>query len=136
MLDALAHDVKNPLTAAKGHAELLDRQLTRGVSDPERLTTGLASIATGIDRAVGLIDELLDAARLKSGEPLELRREPVELVSLAAAAVAAAQAMTERHVVRLEIVTPTLAVVGDAARLRRVVDNLLGNAIKYSPDGG
>ncbi len=136
ILDALAHDVKNPLTAVKGQAQFLQRQLRRGTAELARQETGLVSIAVGVDQAIGLIDELLDAARLQSGATLELRPEPLDLVALTQASVAAAQATTERHALRLETATPTLVGTWDAARLRRVLDNLLGNAIKYSPRGG
>ncbi|MBW3633510.1 MAG: sensor histidine kinase, partial [Chloroflexi bacterium] len=66
----------------------------------------------------------------------ELRLGPVNLVALVAAAVAANQATTEEHRIVLETAEPSLVGHWDATRLERVVDNLLGNAVKYSPGGG
>lgn len=135
-LDALAHDVKNPLAAAKMQSQLLRRRLRQGASDPDRLETGLSAIEEAADRATALIDELLDAARLREGRALELRRTPADVVALAEASVEEVQRTTSEHQIRVEAGVPRLTGEWDGARLARVLGNLLKNAVTYSPQGG
>jgi PAS domain S-box-containing protein len=135
-LDAVAHDVKNPLGVAKGQAQLLRRRLRRGVDDPAKLEESLSAIETGVNEATALIEELLDAAHLRAGRPLELRPAAVDLVALVEAAVEETRRTSTRHGVRLVAEVPSVTAAVDVARLRRVLRNLLGNAVKYSPEGG
>jgi signal transduction histidine kinase len=135
-LDALAHDVKNPLAAAKLQTQLLRRRLRQGATDPERLEPGLGVIEEAADRATALIDELLDAARLREGRSLELRTAPTDVVALAAACVEEAQRTTTGHQLRVMAEVPVLVGEWDGDRLARVLGNLLKNAVTYSPHGG
>jgi PAS domain S-box-containing protein len=137
LVDAATHDLKNPLTSLKTNAQLLLRRLRRGQAiDADGFASGLEAIDEAAGRMLVLIDELLDAAHLRAGRALELRLDPVDLVALAETAIAEAQGRTSRHEIRLEAAVAELAGVWDGARLERVLANLLGNAVKYSPDGG
>jgi signal transduction histidine kinase len=82
------------------------------------------------------IGELLDATRLRAGQPLELDRRPTDLVALARRIVAQVQQTTTRHTIQVVPQVDHLIGEWDASRLERVLGNLLGNAVKYSPDGG
>ncbi|MDP9072170.1 MAG: PAS domain S-box protein, partial [Actinomycetota bacterium] len=134
-LEAISHDLKNPLTLVLGQAQLLARRARKGQLKPEAFAGALDGIAAAARRMGAQINELQDAARLRAGQPLELQVALVDLVALAGSALAEVQAATRRHTVRLE--APEAGLVGkwDALRLRRVIDNLLSNALKYS-DGG
>lgn len=79
-----------------------------------------------------LVGDLLLLARLDEGRPL--RREPVELVSLAAEAVSAALTVGPEWPIRLDARTP-VEVLGDRTRLRQVLDNLLTNVRAHTPAG-
>jgi two-component system OmpR family sensor kinase len=78
-----------------------------------------------------LVEDLLLLARLDEGQPLE--REPVELAELAAEAVETARAVDPSHPIDLEV--ESARVLGDRARLRRVLDNLLANVRSHTPAG-
>ncbi len=135
-LDAVAHDVKNPLTAAKGRAQLLRRRLQKETTDTAGIEANLDSIAAAIDESVALVDELLDAAHLRAGQSLELYSLPTDLAALVEAVAAETRQSTTRHVIQVKTAITELVGVWDGPRLRRVLANLLGNAVKYSPDGG
>jgi signal transduction histidine kinase len=137
VLATVSHDLKTPLTTIRGQADLLQRRLERaGAIEPERLAKGLELIGTAARRMGTWIDELLDAARLEAGRPLELHPEPTDLVALAWQAAAEQQRTTERHRIRVHTAEAKLIGIWDAVRLGRVLDNLLSNAIKFSPAGG
>jgi two-component system OmpR family sensor kinase len=92
----------------------------------------MAGISAETDRMRCLIDELLLLARLDQGRPLDT--EPVELVGLTAQAVGAARAVGPDWPVALEAFAP-VEVVGDPARLRQVLENLLANVRAHTPPG-
>jgi signal transduction histidine kinase len=136
-LASVSHDLKNPLMAIRGQAQLMRRRIDRGGTlDPQRLAAGLREVEAGTDRLTAMLNELLDVARLQMGRPLDLERGPVDLVALARRVAEEYQRSTAEH--RLCVQASSEEIVGhwDSARLRRVLENLLSNAIKYSPGGG
>jgi signal transduction histidine kinase len=135
VVEAVVHDLKNPLAAIRGHAQLARRRLAR-TGSVEGLDRSVAHIEATASTMTAMVAELLDLARLESGEELALQLEPTDLVALAERAVVTQQATTDRHTFRLDAEAPEVTGVWDAARLARVLSNLLGNAVKYSPDGG
>jgi signal transduction histidine kinase len=133
----ISHDLRNPLTAVRGVAQVLERRLERdAVIDPERLAASLRNITASTAQMATLIDQLLDYARLQMERPLELSLTPTDLLDLARRTVDSYAAASDRHQVRLQ--APAEPIIGDwdGARLERVVQNLVGNALKYSPQGG
>jgi signal transduction histidine kinase len=124
----ITHELKAPLTSLKGFAQLLQRR--REYDD------GAVEVILGrTNHLERLINDLLDVASTDSGK-LTLRRANVDLVTIAGRNVEQARATTSAHEIRFT--APREAIVGwwDSGRLSQVLQNLLANAIKYSPYGG
>ncbi|HEX3721190.1 MAG TPA: GAF domain-containing sensor histidine kinase [Nitrolancea sp.] len=135
-LIAVAHDLRGPLTTIKGTAQLMQRQMTRkSATNPERLIAEVENIDNTATRMALQIDELLDIARLQSGQPLDLRRKPTDLVALMWRIVTEQPPSTLHHI-QVDSTVNELVGSFDADRLGRALNNLLANARKYSPDGG
>ena len=135
LLRGVTHDVKNPLGAAKGYAELLGM----GVRGP--LAAGqeeyLQKIQRSLDSALGIIADLLDVARADSGA-LQVHPKPTVLADCAQEAADAHRAAAEalRHTLVAEDRSGRLQLQTDSARVQQVLGNLLSNAIKYTPAPG
>ena len=130
---AVTHDVRTPLTVITGYAE----ELVAGAPSPEVAHDWAQRILRNAQRLDGLLGDVLLLARAEAGA-LEARREPVDLGALVGEAVGDAAPAAYGGDVRLQAVLPgePVTLEGDAGQLRRVVDNLVSNAVKYSPAGG
>lgn len=137
MLAAIAHDLASPVGAIVATAQMLERSLgERGQLSPDRLEQAIRIIARAATRVALRTEELLDIARLEAGEPLALHPVQVDLVALVTEVAADHRARASRHTIRLKAAPAPIIGFWDALRLRRMLDNLIENAIRYSPDGG
>ena len=136
LLAVVAHDLRVPLTAIKGTADVLQRQVATGRLDPNRLADQAARISQASADMASQIAEVLDAARLRSGQALTLEPSRTDLVALAYRVASQAQVGANDHTISVETTLRELVGEWDGARLERVLGNLIGNAIKYSPEGG
>jgi signal transduction histidine kinase len=134
VLSIASHDLKSPVAAIKGRAQLAQSKVGTGQASPEYLKTALDSIARQADRLVDLLDLLLDFSRFEAGR-LELRPALFDLVPLVAIVVDDARFTAAGHRLVLEA-PPRLMGTWDERRVEQVVRNLVTNAVKYSPDGG
>jgi signal transduction histidine kinase len=133
-LAAASHDLRNPLSTIQAAGELVARAGEGGVSK-ERLASSAEHILSASRRMAELLDAFLDVSRLEAGKPLELRKRACDLAPLVRQVVAESQHTTSRHQITID--TPDqLPAEADGPRLQRVVGNIVGNAIKYSPEGG
>jgi PAS domain S-box-containing protein len=133
-VSTVSHELRTPLTSIYGFAATLLRR-DIGFSDEERATF-LGYIASESERLTGIVDALIDVARLEAGTlEVELAETDVEAVLQDAveAAVLPPAANGHRFVVDVDDGVPH--VQADAAKLRQVVGQLLENAVKYSPAG-
>jgi len=127
-----SHELRTPLTSIRGFAELY----RQGAVPDDRYAVArvMEKIEAEALRMGLLVDDLMLLARLDQQRPIELR--PVDLLQLAVDAVEGARIVAPTHPVGLRIDTDEpLTVVGDAARLRQVLDNLLSNATIHTPPG-
>jgi PAS domain S-box-containing protein len=122
------HELRNPLTAIKGYAQLMQK---RNASSGKALST-LLEQAEQLSR---LIDDLLASSGPGIAQPC-LKPRLIDLITLARASVDQAQLHGPGHVIRLESREASIQGFWDGGRLAQVFANLLGNAVKYSPGGG
>ncbi|WP_227497260.1 sensor histidine kinase [Planctomonas psychrotolerans] len=125
----VSHELRTPLTSIHGYAELI------GMSEnlPSEVEWGLEVITRNSTQLLGLVSDLLGAA---SGAT-EIRVAPNDLAALVRSAVNAGLPRAAAAGIALQADTPeSLPVSCDAARMTQVLDNLISNAIKYSPQGG
>ena len=130
-LSAAAHDLRTPLTVVLGQAELLERRHQRAPDAPAD-ARGLARIAREARRLSDLVTELLDAQRLEQGGAM-MDLAPADLLDVV-------EVVRERYAegeVDVHIDEPAIALVAsiDRTRIEQVLDNLVENALKYTPQG-
>jgi signal transduction histidine kinase len=131
LTQTLVHDLKNPLAAVLGNLELMERKADESILHLVRRSKAAAW------RMHQMILNLLDIGQLEEGK-LVLHPEVLDAGSLARKACQEMEGGASQRGVKLEIVADEARAVlkGDAAVLRRVLDNLLANAIEHSPQGG
>src|SRR5262249_3879922 len=129
-----AHELKTPLTSILGYAELLRHRLGKG-NGAEREQRTVHTIGTQAQRLNKRIAALLELGRIQQDQ-LQLERAPLDLCALARRVVTESEPLLSRHTIAC--ITPEGAVMvnGDEMRLEQALDNLIQNAIKYSPGGG
>jgi PAS domain S-box-containing protein len=132
-LAMLGHELRNPLAPISAAAQLL----TLANADPQHLRQAASVIARQVGHMKGLIDDLLDVARVTRGlivlapRPLDLRDAVAEAVEQAAPRIAA-----RRHRLALDLPPDAAMISGDRKRVVQVVANIVANAAKFTPDGG
>ncbi|NHC44371.1 sensor histidine kinase [Motilibacter aurantiacus] len=127
-----SHELRTPLTSIRGFAELYRQGAVQERSDVDQV---MRRIEDEAQRMGGLVEDMLLLARLDQQRPLERAR--VHLATLASDAVLDAGAMDPERPVTLETVgaDPSPVVLGDDARLRQVLGNLVRNALVHTPPG-
>jgi PAS domain S-box-containing protein len=127
LIAMLAHDFKGPLTSIVGFAQVLAEDPKLDAQSRQFLDT----ITQNALRLANLASDTLSLSRLESSD-FSLARQPVDIGELVRDVAAT---FSERREVDVEIEAPDALVTGDMQRLGQVLENLLGNAIKYSPNG-
>lgn len=131
-LSAAAHDIKTPLTSIMGYAQILEMKAEARPDQPVDVDI-LRRISREAERLRELVARLLDVGRAEAGQLVAEERERLDLVELARE-VCERQA-TARHPCVLEAADPVMADV-DRVRIAQLLENLIENGRKYSPEGG
>jgi len=129
-LAMLGHELRNPLGTITNAVAVLDN-----VADNDTTRSLVAVIGRQTGHLARIVDDLLDVARLTSGK-IELRTETVDLHELAAQCLESRAHTTGSREHSVELRGEPVYVDGDPARLAQVLDNLVDNALKYTPPGG
>jgi PAS domain S-box-containing protein len=133
----VAHELRTPLAALRGFADMLLVQTARrrGPALAEWQSEALEEIELATSRLVDLTEELLDVTRLQTGRLL-LQRVPTNVIPLVQRVATFLQRTTTRHQLEVRTTQDELLANIDPGRIEQVLTNLIGNAIKYSPQGG
>lgn len=135
-ISTVSHELRTPLTSMKGALGLALSGSVGDMSDPVKKMVTMAS--TNCDRLVMLINDILDLEKIEAGK-MDFNMEEFDLADLIDAAMEANSFYAEKFGVTLRREVDTddhpLTTLGDRNRLMQVMDNLLSNAAKFSPDG-
>jgi two-component system phosphate regulon sensor histidine kinase PhoR len=130
-VSSISHELRTPLTSIAGYVELLQEE----EENAEKLGH-LAIVGRNSERLLALVTDLLFAARLQYGR-LELERSPVDLRSLVEQCVESARPRAQAASVHLDVeVADVPKIEGEPAKLAQLLDNLVSNAIKFTPRDG
>ena len=153
-LSLTAHELKNPLTAIRGHAQILQRRIKRvqqnATEGNHELLIGLKSIEHQTQKIEHMINALMDVSRLDL-DRLQLELKEIDLLELVKRTIEDYMPIAQDHELCLfvngqpvsihedeqeRVVQKPLKIKGDEERLEQVLVNLISNAIKYSPNSG
>ena len=133
-LSTMSHELRTPLNAVLGFSDLLADKRSGELN--ERQQRYVSHISTGGKHLLKLIGDILDLSKIEAGR-LELSREDLPVANIFGEVVSALRALAEKKGQTLDSnVDRSLAVYADATRFKQVLMNLVGNAIKFTPEGG
>ncbi len=133
-LSTMSHELRTPLNAVLGFSDLLADERYGPLND--RQQRYVAHIHTGGTHLLKLITDILDLSKIEAGR-LEITREDVSIASAFAEVLSALQPLTDKKSqALLQQVEPNLYIRADATRFKQILMNLIGNAIKFTPEGG
>lgn len=133
LLANVSHELRTPLTAISGYSEALHTGLLGDLTPPQK--DALAIVERNIARLRGMIDQLLSYSRIESGR-LEVELRAFELEPAARLVLEAVRAALGRgHELIFSVSAELPEVYGDPGRIAQVLENLLTNAVKFSPVG-
>jgi signal transduction histidine kinase len=130
-VSSVSHELRTPLTSISGYVELMLEE-----EQDEQKRSYLGIVDRNADRLLRLVADLLFSARLQGGR-LELERTEVDVHRLVLHAVESARPRAEAAGVELTVAADSVPPVsGEAVRLAQLLDNLISNAVKFTPAGG
>ncbi|HEY2185485.1 MAG TPA: DUF3369 domain-containing protein [Xanthobacteraceae bacterium] len=136
ILGTVAHDLKNPLGVILGRTEILKELIAKAGALDQEAQAQIAHIRDAANRLTGMVDDLV-ADAMADALDITVRREPVDISVLVQEVAEANRPLAARkeQTIRVSAASHPTAMV-DADRIREAIDNLVSNAVKYSPIGG
>jgi signal transduction histidine kinase len=132
LVATITHDLATPLGAIQGTIQFARKHAALSDVDVSRL---LSRVETAAARATSLIRALADAKSIEQ-QSFSLQSRPLDLREVVEPLVSMLDRLSDRHPIALAMDAGPILINGDADRLGRVIENLITNAVKYSPDGG
>ncbi len=129
----VVHDLRTPLTVICGFLDILEFKEIRKLS--ASIQTLVAVARCSAEDLLNMIGSLLDVSKMEAGE-MNLQHEACDIEALIRAVLATTQPLHCDRTVTLDVPESPLTVTADAGLLRRILHNLLGNALKFTPVGG
>jgi signal transduction histidine kinase len=131
----VSHELRTPLTSINGYVELLLEEGAEPLTEEQRGFLG--TVQRGSVRLQRLMNDLLLTAQVRAGH-LDIQKTSTDLGEIARQAVQGAQAHAGRKTLQLSLTAPSHSVVvdADAVRMGQAIDNLISNAIKFTPENG
>jgi signal transduction histidine kinase len=135
ILGTVAHDLKNPLGVIIGRTEMLT-ELIGATASKESITAQVEHIRDATRRLTSMVDHLISDAMADAFD-ITIRREPVDLGALVNEVAESNRPLASNKQQVIDVTAPEeCSATCDADRMREAIDNLISNAIKYSPIGG
>ena len=136
ILGTVAHDLKNPLGVILGRTEILKEMIGRAGALDDGVQAQIAYIRDAANRLTGMVDDLVTDA-MADALDITIRREPVDISVLVREVAEANRPLAARKEQTITVsAQPEHTAMCDVDRIREAIDNLISNAIKYSPIGG
>ncbi|MDP9311894.1 MAG: GAF domain-containing protein [Chloroflexota bacterium] len=134
-IGTVSHELRTPMTVIKGYVQLLGMGSMGDLSPMQRQL--LDTIKSNAERMTAIINDLLDITKIESGS-VELNFRPINILDAIHKAVSGQQTLLEsrKHQLRIDVAPDMAPGLADAARLQQVLDNILSNAIKFTPKNG
>ncbi|HYZ45533.1 MAG TPA: DUF3369 domain-containing protein [Xanthobacteraceae bacterium] len=136
ILGTVAHDLKNPLGVILGRTEILQEMIAGAGALDENVKVQIAYIRDAANRLTGMVDDLVSDA-MADALDITVRRESVDISVLVQEVAEANRPLAARKQQTITVAAPANHIaMCDADRVREAIDNLVSNAVKYSPIGG
>lgn len=132
-ISTAAHELRSPLTAIQGFSEILTTRDDIGVEERHKFLNYINKQAIRLSAIIG---DLLDIARIEAGRGLVLEKTFLEMGKIISYVVSFFEVDARKHTFEVSLPKDTIAVVADRDKIIQVFQNILSNAVKYSPAGG
>jgi signal transduction histidine kinase len=130
-----SHELRTPLAAIKNSVQLMLSGKTGEIN--ENQTKFLSMAERNINRLTNILNDLLNLSRIESGK-IELKFENVELKEIIELTASSLRPQADGNSIQIEVEVPEQipAVYGDPEKIEQILTNIIGNSIKFTPDGG
>ncbi|MDR2785482.1 MAG: response regulator [Treponema sp.] len=137
-LARMSHEIRTPMNAIIGMTNIVKKELAGNLEDMDTVMNNISQIETSSQHLLGLLNDILDVSKIEAGK-IELSSEPVDLLKLANTVVTIIKPRCEEKNITFNThfdLSPQINHFCDPLRLRQVLINLLGNAVKFTEEMG